>query len=94
MRWHHYAGLIFGLTTLMFILDPRGGSIARKEERITRLNRWLYHGFHSWDFPFLYHRRPLWDIVVIVLSIGGLMSAVTTLVPGWRWLRRHRRRIF
>ena len=51
--------------------DPRHGTIARKEERLTRLNRWLYHGFHSFDFPFLYYRRPLWDIVVIVLSIGG-----------------------
>ena len=74
-------------------LDSRRGSIARKEEQLTRLNRWLYHGFHSWDFPFLYYRRPLWDIVVIVLSIGGLMSAVTTLVPGWRRLLRHLRRI-
>jgi hypothetical protein len=34
-------------------LDPRRGAIARKEERLTRVNRWLYHGFHSWDFPFL-----------------------------------------
>jgi hypothetical protein len=33
--------------------DPRHGSIARKEERLTRLNRWLYHGFHSLDFQFL-----------------------------------------
>lgn len=74
-------------------LDPRRGAIARKEERLTRLNRWLYHGFHSWDFPFLYYRRPLWDIVVIVLSIGGLVSAVTTLLPGWRRLRRHLRRM-
>ena len=75
-------------------LDPRRGSIVRKEERLTRLNRWLYHGFHSWDFPFLYHRRPLWDIVVIVLSIGGLLSATTTLVPAWRRLGRHGRRAY
>ena len=53
--------------------DPRHGTIARKEERLTRLNRWLYHGFHSLDFPFLYYKRPLWDIVVIVLSIGGIV---------------------
>jgi hypothetical protein len=68
--------------------DPRRGSIARKEERLTRLNRWLYHGFHSFDFPFLYYRRPLWDVVVIVLSVGGLVLSATTLTASWRRWRR------
>ena len=58
--------------------DPKRGTIARKEERLTRLNRWLYHGLHSLDFPFLYYRRPLWDIVVIVLSLGGIVLSATT----------------
>ena len=48
--------------------DPSRGAIVLKEERLSRLNRWLYHGLHSLDFPFLYYRRPLWEIVVIVLS--------------------------
>jgi hypothetical protein len=69
-------------------LDPRRGAIARKEERLTRINRWLYHGFHSLDFPFLYYQRPLWDIVVIVLSIGGLVLSATTLSASWRRVRR------
>jgi hypothetical protein len=68
--------------------DPRRGTIARKEERLTRLNRWLYRGLHSLDFPFLYYRRPLWDIVVIGLSIGGLVLSVTTLSASWRRVRR------
>ena len=69
--------------------DPKHGTIARKEERLTRLNRWLYHGFHSLDFPFLYYRRPLWDIVVIVLSIGGIVLSATTLSASWRRVRRN-----
>ena len=69
-------------------LDPRRGAIVRKEERLTRLNRWLYHGFHSLDFPFLYYRRPLWDIVVIVLSIGGIVLSVTTISAAWKRVRR------
>jgi hypothetical protein len=69
-------------------LDPAHGTIVRKEERLSRLNRWLYHGFHSLDFPFLYGRRPLWDIVVIVLCLGGLASAATSALPAWRRLRR------
>lgn len=58
-----------------------------------RWNRWLYHGLHSLDFPFLYNRRPLWDIVLIVLSAGGLVLSATTLVPSWRRLARHARRV-
>lgn len=69
--------------------DPRHGIIARKEERLTRLNRWLYHGLHSFDFPFLYYRRPLWDVVVILLSVGGIVLSVTTLQASWRRVRRH-----
>ena len=69
-------------------LDPARGAIVRREERLTRLNRWLYHGFHSLDFPLLYARRPLWDVVVIALSLGGLASAVTALLPAWRRIRR------
>ena len=68
--------------------DPKRGAIARKEERLTRLNRWLYHGFHSFDFPFLYYRRPLWDIVVIVLSVGGIVLSTTTFMSGWRRVRK------
>jgi len=69
--------------------DPKRGTIARKEEKLTRLNRWLYHGFHSLDFPFLYYKRPLWDIVVIVLSIGGIVLSATTLSASWRRVRRN-----
>ena len=75
-------------------VDPNRGAILRKEERLTRLNRWLYHGLHSFDFPWLYSRRPLWDIVVIALTIGGIASAVTSLAPAWRRLRRHAERLY
>jgi hypothetical protein len=69
-------------------LDPARGAIVRREARLSRVNRWLYHGFHSLDFPFLYWRRPLWDVVMIVLSVGGLTSALTSMLPAWRRLRR------
>jgi hypothetical protein len=68
--------------------------ILRKEERLTRLNRWLYHGLHSLDFPFLYYRRPLWDIIVIALSLGGLALTLVAMAPAWHRLRRHARHFF
>ena len=73
--------------------DPRRGAVVRKEEWLSRVNRWLYHGFHSFDFPWLYDRRPLWDVVVIAFSAGGLVLSATTLTASWRRLRRHGRRI-
>jgi hypothetical protein len=74
-------------------LDPQHGLVSLRYERRSRINRWLYHGLHSLDFPFLYDRRPLWDIVVILLSIGGLALSATTVVAAWHRLRRHARRI-
>jgi polyvinyl alcohol dehydrogenase (cytochrome) len=74
-------------------LDPSRGAIVRREERLSRVNRWLYHGLHSLDFPFLYWRRPLWDVLVIVLSAGGLIVSASPLVAVARRLRRHWRRL-
>jgi hypothetical protein len=73
-------------------LDPTRGGIVQRSSDVSRLRRWLYQGLHSLDFPALYFRRPLWDIVVIVLSIGGTVLSVTSLLPAWRRLRGHGRR--
>jgi PepSY-associated transmembrane protein len=72
-------------------LDPERGGIVQRSTSVSRLRRWLYQGFHSLDFPFLYFYRPLWDIVVIVLSIGGTVLSFTTMLPAWRRLKRHGR---
>ena len=72
-------------------LDPERGGIVQRSGKVSRLRRWLYQGLHSLDFPFLYFKRPLWDIVVILLSIGGTILSFSTMVPAWRRLRRHGR---
>ena len=51
-------------------------------------SRWLYHGLHSLDFPWLYNYRPLWDVVVITFMVGGTALCVTSLVLAWRVLGR------
>lgn len=73
-------------------LNPQHGQVTRMQ-RSTRLNRWLYKGLHDLDFPFLYYRRPSWDIVIVGLSIGGIVLSVTTLIPSYRRLRRHMKRL-
>jgi hypothetical protein len=40
------------------------------------------------------NRRPLWDAVLILLSIGGIAGSATSLVPTCRRLRRHCRSRF
>jgi hypothetical protein len=73
-------------------LNPQHGQVTRMQRR-SRINRWLYKGLHDLDFPFLYYRRPSWDIVIVGLSIGGIVLSVTTLIPSLRRLRRHARRL-
>ncbi len=70
-------------------VDPALGRIVHREQRRSRVDRWLYRGLHRLDFPGFYHRRPLWDIVVIVLLLGGLFSAASSFAPAAKRLRRH-----
>lgn len=72
--------------------DPARAGVAMVAGRRDRLNRWLYHGLHSLDPAWLRNRRPLWDGVVILLSLGGIAGIATSLVPAYRRLRRHVRR--
>ena len=72
-------------------VDPHTGLVSLRHTTASRINRWLYNGLHSFDFPFLYYSRPAWDVTLLVLSAGGLALTVTTMVPTWRRLRRHAR---
>ena len=73
-------------------LNPQHGQMTRYD-RMSRVNRWLYKGLHDLDLPFLVYRRPMWDITVIVLSMGGILLSLTTLLPAFRRLRRHARKL-
>jgi hypothetical protein len=68
-------------------IDPQRGAIAARYERSGRIARWLYHGLHSWDFPFLWRHRPAWDVVVVALNGGGVFLSGTGIVIGFRRLR-------
>jgi hypothetical protein len=60
-----------------------------KFDRLDRANRWVYYGLHVMDWPGLFNRRPLWDIVTIVLLAGLAAISITTLLPAFRRLKRH-----
>jgi hypothetical protein len=60
-----------------FYVDLKTAQLVEAYDRRSRWNRWLYHGLHSWNLPWLYSHRPAWDLVVIALLLGGLALGVT-----------------
>ena len=75
------------LETWVYV-NPELGQIVASVHRLHRIERWLYNGLHSLDFGFWYNSRPLWDIGVILLSLGAL---VTSSIGLWLGLKRLRR---
>src|SRR4029077_7505426 len=74
-------------------IDPEMRQVLAEIHRLNRVERWLYNGLHSLDFPFWYNKRPLWDIGMITLSLGGLTLSAIGLVLGIRRVRRGASRV-
>ena len=72
----------------MYYVDLKTARIVEGYVTRSRWNRWLYHGLHSMDLPWLYRHRPAWDLVVLALMLGGTALSVTAIVIAWRRLRR------
>jgi hypothetical protein len=75
-----------------YYVDPKAARVVTTYSSRNWVNRWLYTGLHSLNFPFLYNHRPLWDIVVITFMVGGTALCVTSLVLAWRTLGRKLKR--
>ena len=73
-----------------YYIDADTGEILFRSTAISRTERWLYNGLHSLDFQFLLANRPLWDILVLVLSLTGGAFSITSIVIGWRRLAKTR----
>ncbi len=71
-----------------YYIDPRTARIVGRYSGRNWVTRWLYHGLHSLDFPWLYNSRPLRDIVVITFMLGGTALCVTSVIVAWRVVGR------
>ena len=70
-----------------YYIDPKTVRIVATYSSRRWMSRWLYHGLHSLDFPWLYAYRPAWDIVVLTFMIGGTALCVTAVILAWRVVR-------
>lgn len=68
-------------------VDPQDGRVLAKLDQSRRVYRWLYSALHHWDFGWFYY-RPLWDIWMLVWVSFGLVLGASSLVIGWRRLKR------
>lgn len=66
-------------------VDPASSRLLATVHRHSRLERWLYNGLHSLDFRFWHAKRPLWDLVMLTLLLGGL---ATSSLGFWYGVRR------
>lgn len=71
-----------------FYIDPKTARAVGGYSTSGFMDRWLYHGLHSLNFPWLYNHRPAWDIIVIAFMLGGTALSVTSLVMAWQVLGR------
>jgi hypothetical protein len=69
-------------------LAARDGALLQRETARGRPVRWLYRGLHSLDFPGLYQAGWIWEAVVVTLCVGGLLLSMTSVIVGWRFLRK------
>lgn len=76
-----------------YYIDPKTATVVGNYSNRNWVSRWLYHGLHSLNFPFLYNRRPLWDIIVITFMLGGTALSVTSLVLAWRVVGKKLRQV-
>ncbi len=67
-------------------LDSRDGSLVQTEVRESRIERWLYQGLHSLDFPWVYQTPWVWYPLIVGLMLGGLALSLTAVFAGWRFL--------
>ena len=72
----------------MYYIDPKTARVVEAYDTGSRWNRWLYHGLHSLNFPWLYEYRPVWDILMLALLGGGTWLCITAIILAAQVLSR------
>jgi PepSY-associated transmembrane protein/peptidase YpeB-like protein len=70
-----------------YYFDPRSGALIYRVDVNGRWHRWLFSGLHRIDFTVWMRARPLWDIIVLPLMLGGLAVTATGVYLAFRRVR-------
>ncbi|HMI95839.1 MAG TPA: PepSY domain-containing protein [Micropepsaceae bacterium] len=54
-----------------YYLDPRTGELLGKIDADRRGYRWFFNGLHRLDFTAWLRMRPIWDVIMLALLLGG-----------------------
>jgi hypothetical protein len=71
-----------------FYIDPRLGQVVASFTRRERLQRWIYHGLHSFDFNFWYYNGPVWRTVMVALNAGGVALSLIGVLIATKRIKR------
>lgn len=69
-------------------MDIKTSRVLQRIDNFSRVKRWLFNLFHSWDWKPLLEHRPIWDMLLILGSGAGLFVSMTGMALGWRRLRK------
>jgi uncharacterized iron-regulated membrane protein len=69
-------------------IDPATGEVLATLDRRRRAYRWAFDLLHKWDLNVLTRHRPVWDLLLWLFSIVGLVTSVSGIWLGWKRLRR------
>jgi uncharacterized iron-regulated membrane protein len=60
-----------------YYIDPTSGALLERADSNRRWHRWLFGAIHRLDFAVWVRVRPVWDIILIVLMLGGIAISAT-----------------
>lgn len=78
----------YEMSNRTYYVNPKRAKVIYKCETEHKLQRWVYNGLHSLDFSFIAWKRPLWDIVLIILLVGGTIISFTGTALGIKFIKR------
>src|SRR5262249_7721744 len=82
-----YRAILGDADATRYYLDPRSSRLLQRADASERWYRWLFGALHRLDFAAWMRARPLWDILVLGLLLGGLGVTITGCYLAIRRLR-------
>ncbi len=70
-----------------YYIDPQSGALLQRTDATARWYRWLFGGLHRIDFTAWMRARPVWDIIMLTLMLGGLALTTTGFYLALRRIR-------